>query len=111
MNCYYCGGAAKRTCNLLRADGRHRWFRCTVCDKTSHTVETYVVKGPPKHCERSRHAVLGSKNHNSVLTEPDVVRMRELAAGGSAIKDLAQIFGVAPATVSRIVSRKTWTHI
>lgn len=111
MDCYYCGGSTKRSCNVQRADGRHRWFRCTVCEKTSHTVETYVVKGPPKECERSRQAVLGSKNPNAVLTEDDVLRLRRLAAEGTLIKTLARTFGIDPATVSRIVSRKAWTHI
>lgn len=111
MDCYYCGGATKRSCNLQRADGRHRWWRCTACGKTSHTLETYVVKGPPRGCERSRYAVLGSRNHNSVLTEADVIRLRDLAANGTPNKALALSFGIAPATVSRIITRKAWTHI
>jgi hypothetical protein len=111
MDCYYCGGSTKRSCNLSRNGERHRWFRCTLCGKTSHTVETYVIKGPPKDCERSRHAVLGSKNPNSVLTEADVLRMRDLAAQGTSTKELVRMYGVAAATISRIVNRRTWSHI
>jgi hypothetical protein len=34
-----------------------------------------------------------------------------LAADGVMQKELARSYGIAPATVSRIITRKTWTHI
>jgi uncharacterized protein YjcR len=46
-----------------------------------------------------------------VLTEDDVIRLRQMAADGMPQRDIARIYGIMPNTVSRIVTRKTWTHI
>jgi plasmid maintenance system antidote protein VapI len=34
-----------------------------------------------------------------------------MAADGVMQKEIARIYGIMPNTVSRIVTRKTWTHI
>jgi plasmid maintenance system antidote protein VapI len=54
---------------------------------------------------------MGSRNGASVLTEDDVIRLRRQAASGIPQKNLAREYGIAPETVSRIVTRKTWTHV
>jgi len=45
------------------------------------------------------------------LAAEQAVLIRELSAGGARQADLATRFGVTPATVWKIVSRKTWRHL
>lgn len=54
---------------------------------------------------------MGESNGAAVLTAKDVRRLRELAANGVLQKELAKRYGIAAATVSRIVTRKLWPHV
>lgn len=45
------------------------------------------------------------------LSESQVVEIRKLAKEGLMLKIIAQRFGMAPNTISMIVSRKKWTHV
>jgi hypothetical protein len=56
--------------------------------------------------------VSGSKNGKSKLTEANVLQIRATyAAGGIFQKDLAEQYGVTQLLISKIINRKTWTHI
>jgi hypothetical protein len=111
MKCYHCGGDIYRTNNKQRNEQRHRWYRCYECDKTIHTVETYVKPGPAIGSKRTTAAAYGERNAASVLTAEDVLRLRQMSADGMLQKDIAVVFGIRPSYVSRIVNRHAWKHI
>jgi hypothetical protein len=105
MHCRHCGARTRVVVTEHRADGTHRWLRCLVCERSLRTRETFF--NPMK----STYRASGSRNGASVLTEADVVRLRNLAASGIPQKNLAKEYGIAVGTVSRIVTRKLWSHI
>lgn len=53
----------------------------------------------------------GERNGSAVLTELEVRAMRELAARGFAMRELARRFKVARGTVKSVLIYKTWSHI
>lgn len=55
--------------------------------------------------------VRGSKCGKAVLTESDVVRIRELRQQQVVLKDIAEMFGVSITNVHDICRRRTWTHV
>lgn len=95
-----------------RDDGTHRWKRCQ-CGFVQRTLERpFSTKpGPIPGTTLGRTKAPGSRNGNAVLTEENVRRLREQAASGVSNVELAQIYGIAPATVSRIINRKAWAHV
>lgn len=113
MKCRYCSGTTRVVATEHRADGTHRWLRCLKCDGSTRTIERYVNPKPGPQPGSKKTGVLpqGERNGNAVLTEADVRRLRHKAASGVMQKVLAKEFGLAPATVSRIVTRRTWTHV
>lgn len=54
-------------------------------------------------------AMQGTRHHSARLTEDDVRAIRE--ASGAKLRELAVQYGVSEATVSQIITRKTWRHI
>jgi len=58
---------------------------------------------------------VGSRSSNPVLTEDNVYAIRALVdrrnSRGCSVLNMAKDLGVAHATISLILSRKTWTHI
>lgn len=53
----------------------------------------------------------GEKNGRVRLTKEDVISIRTSRANGETLQSLADRYGVASATVSYIVVRKTWAHV
>lgn len=53
----------------------------------------------------------GTKNHNSKLTEDDVLQIKKLIKTGITISKIAIKFNVEPETVSGIKRGKSWVHI
>lgn len=113
MRCNSCGGETRVVNTEHRPDGTHRWLRCQHCDAMTRTLEKYLhpKPGPKPGARRPGPFAYGSRNGASVLTEDDVRRLREQAASGVLQKNLAREYGIAPATVSRIVTRKIWSHL
>lgn len=113
MRCRTCGSCTRVVNTEHRPDGTHRWLRCTNCSSLTRTLETYLIKrtGPTPGTPRSGAIAKGSRNGASVLTEDDVIRLRCDAAAGVLQKQLAAQYGIAVATVSRIVTRKLWSHV
>jgi hypothetical protein len=74
-------------------------------------------QGPPptgdRHGSRTMpHRVArGSRNGFSKLTERDAQWVWALRALGYQYAEIAAVFGVSTATVSRILRRKNWTHV
>lgn len=52
-----------------------------------------------------------NRHWNASLTDDQVLALRHLAALGVRQRQLAADFGITQANVSRIVTRKAWTHI
>ena len=52
----------------------------------------------------------GEKNGAAILTEKDVLEIREIGLAVSQ-RDLAKQFGVNKTTISSILWRETWKHI
>lgn len=113
MNCRQCGSKETRTTATEHHDSETwRYCRCLQCDARYKTVETYARQKPgpkPNTVNPSRN--LGADNGASVLTEANVKRLRLLAARGVSQKNIAKEFGLATSTVSRIITRKMWSHI
>lgn len=53
----------------------------------------------------------GILNHKARLTEDDVRAVRVAYAGGETQVSLAARYGVSQTTISRVVLRKTWSHV
>ncbi len=113
MRCRSCGSRTRVVCTEHEHDVTHRWLRCLKCEALTRTCETYLhpKPGPKPGTPKPVPGPMGSRNGASVLTEDDVIRLRRQAASGIPQKNLAREYGIAPETVSRIVTRKTWTHV
>ena len=113
MRCQHCTGKTRVVATEHREDGTHRWLRCHQCDALTRTIERFLnpKPGPKRGSQKSGPRALGSRNGASVLGEDDVIRLRDLASLGYLQKDLAKQYGIAPTTVSNIVTRKAWAHV
>lgn len=59
-----------------------------------------------------RRFTIGERHPQSRLTEKDVLNIRERVANKETTqKALAEEYGVTEAHISKIIKRKTWTHI
>jgi hypothetical protein len=85
--------------NIICCNPRHLWE-----GTAKQNMEDMVKKG-------RRHSSVGSKNSFSKTTEEDVIRIRELVAKGTKQVTICRMYGLHKATVSHIVSRRTWQHI
>lgn len=61
--------------------------------------------------ELGRRAVRGEGHGQAVLTEDMVIHLRREHSRGSTASSLARKIGVDPATVQRVVTRRTWRHV
>lgn len=53
----------------------------------------------------------GSKSHFSILNEDDVVRIKKKIREGSSNLDIAEEYGVAHSTISKIRTGTNWKHV
>ena len=53
----------------------------------------------------------GARNGGSKLVDEDVLNIRALRAAGATLESIGKQFGVAFQTISKIVNRKSWSHI
>jgi len=65
-----------------------------------------VSKGRGRNSPR-----LGERNPCSVLTEAQVLDIRESLALGASLKDLSGAYGVCKATISEIKQGRNWKHL
>jgi HNH endonuclease/helix-turn-helix protein len=63
------------------------------------------TKGKPNRGTR------GARNFNARLTPESVREIRCMHAAGARQKELAARFGVAPNTISTVLSRRSWAHV
>ena len=91
-------------------------FVCHTCDNPACVNPKHLFLGSPltnmrDKIKKNRHvASKGQDNGCSVLIDEDVRRIREAHLFGANQKDLAQVYGVRPNTISRIVNRKRWAR-
>lgn len=53
----------------------------------------------------------GAHNGRAILTEDQVRSIRALQSTGAHRRELAQMFGVSPSAIKKIVARYTWRHL
>lgn len=73
-------------------------------------VRDMISKGRNSPPPRNPH-VVGSVHPGSKLTEDQVVHIREAYSRGVKQKDLAQQYGVAHQTISKVVNNRRFKHV
>ena len=73
-------------------------------------VRDMISKGRNSPPPRNPH-VVGSVHPGSKLTEDQVVHIREAYSKGVKQKDLAQQYGVAHQTISKVVNNRRFKHV
>ena len=68
-------------------------------------------RGVPPNLKDREKVYTGSLNPNSKLSEDDVIFIRYLLSVKTKQKHIAEMFNVHIATIERIASKKSWTHI
>lgn len=88
----------------------HRFLVCTQCKFKFRTIEQYYLVRPDAafRAKPGTQKFCGANNHNAVLTEPDVARLRQLARDGATSKELAKTFGVSQSHINRILRYRSW---
>lgn len=95
----------------LYLDGRpvpNRWHACHTCDNPSCVNPKHLFPGTPKDnvmdmVSKGRHT-FGEKHLNSKLTDTDVLEIRKLACEGMFQSDIARMYGLNQAYVSKLVA-------
>jgi hypothetical protein len=64
-----------------------------------------------KNRHRQGHSPAGESNPSAKLTEPEVLRIRELAAQRVPRQQLGDMYGVSLPLIEKIISRSVWSHI
>jgi hypothetical protein len=113
MKCRSCNSLnTKVTVTKHKLTETWRYCRCLDCNSRYKTIETYVIAKPgPRFGSKTGTKVCGSAHPNSVLTEADVIKLRDMYQKGTRQVELVKIFGIEKTTVYKIVHRKNWTHV
>ena len=114
MRCRACNSRNTRVTSTDQTNEvlTKRYCRCLDCKAHYQTVEKYLILKPgPKPGSKTGSKLIGSANHQAVLTESNVIQLRRMYREGMNQRQLAQIFGVCSQHVSRIVTYKIWTHV
>jgi len=114
MRCRACNSRNTRvtSTDVTSATLTKRYCRCLDCKTHYQTVETYAIaKLGPKLGSKTGSKLVGSINHQAVLTESNVIQLRRMHKEGTNQRQLAKIFGICHQHVSRIVNYKIWTHV
>lgn len=78
----------------------HNLEWCTPSENCSHAIS-----------ERLYVQAKGEASGNAVLTESDVIEIREMAARGIYHKDIAEKFGIGRKAITKVVNRQRWAHV
>lgn len=113
MKCPECGNSYTRVSNTDHRD--HRTRRCRACPECGckfRTTELHdneaIFWSPPKRANSGRG---GEQNSQAVLTTENVRQLRKEFANGETRNSLARRYGIARATVSDIVTGRTWKAV
>ncbi len=115
MPCRDCGSTRARV-TVTERHGHDTWRYCRCLDCGFHykTIESYVTQkrgakpGTPAHLNQRQR---GTNNPRAVLTEADVLRLKQLAKANVTYAAIAREFGIHKDTVYRIVKGKRWSHL
>lgn len=77
----------------------------------SDNVYDMIAKGRRRNGISRTSAKKGEENYRAKVKNSDVEKIRELRKMETPLKEIARQFGIHVATVSDIVSRRTWKHI
>lgn len=94
-------------------------FVCHRCDNRACVNPDHLFLGTKSEntkdmCRKGRHAkgVRCGRSRDSRLTDASVAALRAaVLTGGFSQRECARWWGVHPATVNRIVTRKIWRHV
>jgi predicted DNA-binding protein (UPF0251 family) len=101
------GADYRGTCVIHKCDNR-------VCVNPEHLLLGTHQDNMTDKVSKGRvvcRPLLGDKHQNSKLTSDDIVDIRCLNAYGSTVRQIAESFGVARATIHRVLDGTTWNHI
>jgi hypothetical protein len=85
-----------------------------ICVNPEHLYLGTIAENSRDAVQRNRYQPnpnFGSKNHNSKLTERQVVEMLRLRKQGWLHRELGEKFGVNSETAARICRREGWKHL
>lgn len=114
MLCRSCSSQNTRvTCTDKYETFTKRYCRCLDCGHKFRTVEKYEFQkpGPPKGVSRPGRIARGSAHGCAILTEKDVLEMRQLRKKGWTLQELRDKYGMSSSYISKIVNYKQWTHV
>jgi hypothetical protein len=90
-------------------------FVCHRCDNPPCVRPDHLFLGTPQQNTNDMRAkgrsALGERHPAAVLTEADVRSIRVRAAAGVSRNMLAAEYGILPASIGQIVTRKRWKHV
>lgn len=89
------------------------------CDNRACVRPDHLFAGTPKDnvadmIKKGRArwvAPRGERSHTAKLTEAKVLEIRALRSSGVPRADVARMFGVAGDQITRITTRKNWSHV
>lgn len=116
MLCRECNSSNTRVTVTEAHPGQTwRYCRCLDCKAHFKTVEKYAQLKPGPFFGLPRRSVRnikrGENQHNSVLTEANIIEIRKLAEDGVLHKEIARSYGITRSHVSSIVRRHSWKHV
>ena len=114
MLCRSCSSQNTRvTCTEKFESYTKRYCRCLDCGHKFRTLERYELPkpGPPKNYNRPGRIARGSSHGRSILTEENVLEMRQLYKKGWTLQELKNKFGMSTSYISKIVNYKQWKHV
>jgi hypothetical protein len=77
--------------------------------KEARAIIKYIRDGATNR--RSQRGRKGEQHGRSLLTEPDVIRIRQVIANGANPAEVAKEYGVTRYCISDIVNRRSWKHL
>lgn len=98
-------------------------YICHRCDNPRCCNPDHLFAGTPRQNSRdmlrkgrhktfARGEVSGERNPRALLTDDDVVNIREqYASSNVTLKQLAKQYGVHFDTISKVINRVTWSHV
>jgi DNA-binding CsgD family transcriptional regulator len=82
------------------------------CCNPRHLFQgTAAINAADKLAKGRQQTLKGVANGRAILTESDVIQMRQLRADGMSLREIAARYDVDTSTVSNIVRRKRWAHL
>jgi len=79
--------------------------------KTGEKNPMYGKKRPEEFKQLMKEKMSGENSPTSILTEQDVIKIRELIDEGDlTLREIARIFGVHESTISAIKNRRSWSE-